>query len=86
MVRHILKLLSLYVFFVVHASHEGNEDFEGSSPLPLAIMRACRVYCGGRLLAAVQMSQLYSDCKEFVDMPMKEDPEVVVAAFDAEFD
>lgn len=86
MVRHILKLLSLYVFFVVHASHEGKEDDGSSSPLPLAIMRACRVYCGGRLLAAVQMSQLYSDCKEFVDMPMKEDPEVVVAAFDAEFD
>lgn len=33
---------------------------------------AWEVYCDGPLLAAVQSARLFSDCKTFVDMPMKQ--------------
>lgn len=45
------------------------------------IARACTVYCYGDILAAVQLSGIYNDSKTFVDMPMKQDPEVVNQAF-----
>lgn len=31
------------------------------------------IYCGGSLLAAVQSSNMFVDCKHFVDMPLKFD-------------
>lgn len=42
--------------------------------------RTCllQVYCSGELLAAVQMSALFEDSKEFVDMPMRMDPEAIL--------
>uniref|UniRef100_A0A8R1TJI9 Trehalase n=1 Tax=Onchocerca volvulus TaxID=6282 RepID=A0A8R1TJI9_ONCVO len=43
------------------------------------------IYCYGRLLAAVNIHQLYPDSKIFVDMPMKFDPELVQAEFDRRF-
>ena len=55
------------------------EGFTTSDPID----RASKVYCEGRLLHAVQMSGMFNDSKDFVDMPMREDPEVVLAAFDA---
>ena len=45
------------------------------------INRACTVYCYGPILDAVQSLNIYNDSKTFVDMPMKEDPEVITAAF-----
>jgi hypothetical protein len=48
--------------------------------------RACgwrQVYCSGELLSAVQLSGLFEDSKEFVDMPMRHDPEVIIKAFRA---
>ncbi|CAJ0928868.1 unnamed protein product, partial [Mesorhabditis belari] len=39
------------------------------------------IYCGGSLLAAVQNSKIFIDCKHFVDMPLKLDPEVTLAAW-----
>lgn len=39
---------------------------------------AVQVYCSGELLAAVQMSGLFEDCKEFVDMTMRKDPEEIM--------
>ena len=47
------------------------------------IKRACTVYCEGDVLRTVQMSGIYNDSKTFVDMPMRFDPEEVVAAFNA---
>ncbi|CAG9537673.1 unnamed protein product [Cercopithifilaria johnstoni] len=43
------------------------------------------IYCYGRLLAAVNVHNLFRDSKSFVDMPMKYDPEVVQAEFDRRF-
>uniref|UniRef100_A0A0R3RFU9 Trehalase n=1 Tax=Elaeophora elaphi TaxID=1147741 RepID=A0A0R3RFU9_9BILA len=43
------------------------------------------IYCYGRLLAAVNIHNLFQDSKSFVDMPMKYDPEVVKAEFDERF-
>jgi hypothetical protein len=37
-----------------------------------------QVYCSGELLAAVQMCEIFEDCKEFVDMPMRKDPEHII--------
>ena len=49
-----------------------------------ALDRAATVYCdGSRILEAVQRANLFDDCKEFVDMPLKIDPEDALAAFDA---
>mmetsp|Transcript_88547 Transcript_88547/g.154742 ORF Transcript_88547/g.154742 Transcript_88547/m.154742 type:complete len:578 (+) Transcript_88547:84-1817(+) len=44
--------------------------------------RAANVFCGGPILEAVQMARLFPDSKTFVDMPLKEDPEVVLEAFE----
>ena len=48
-----------------------------------ALARACSVYCGGPLLHAVQSAALFDDSKTFVDMPMRDEPEAVLAAFAA---
>ncbi|CAM9549185.1 unnamed protein product, partial [Choristocarpus tenellus] len=52
----------------------------GCSP---AQKRAWGVYCEGPLLEAVQMSGIFPECKTFVDMPMKRDPEEILRAFAA---
>ena len=36
------------------------------------------MYSSGELLSAVQLSGLFEDSKEFVDMPMKVDPEQIL--------
>mmetsp|Transcript_61311 Transcript_61311/g.109208 ORF Transcript_61311/g.109208 Transcript_61311/m.109208 type:complete len:576 (+) Transcript_61311:68-1795(+) len=46
-----------------------------------AVARASRVFCNGTLLDAVQRAKLFEDSKTFVDMPLREEPEVVLAAF-----
>ncbi|VDO20238.1 unnamed protein product [Brugia timori] len=43
------------------------------------------IYCYGRLLAAVNVHNLFQDSKYFVDMPMKFDPEVIQEEFDRRF-
>ena len=53
------------------------------APLAFTLLRpalSCwrQVYCSGELLATVQLSGLFEDSKEFVDMPMKVDPEQVL--------
>eukprot|EP00928_Gymnodinium_smaydae_P017829 TRINITY_DN16808_c0_g6_i2.p1 TRINITY_DN16808_c0_g6~~TRINITY_DN16808_c0_g6_i2.p1 ORF type:complete len:481 (-),score=81.56 TRINITY_DN16808_c0_g6_i2:84-1469(-) len=45
------------------------------------VHRACRVFCEGALLDTVQRARLFSDSKTFVDMPLRQDPETVLAAF-----
>jgi alpha,alpha-trehalase len=47
------------------------------------IARACTIYCHGPVLETIQMSYIYNDSKTFVDMPMKYDPEDVMANFTA---
>jgi len=50
------------------------------------IARARGVYCNataGSLLQVVQLSGIFNDSKTFVDMPMKADPELITAAFEA---
>lgn len=42
-----------------------------------------RVYCQGPLLESVQSLGLFEDSKTFVDMPMRSDPETILAAFAA---
>jgi len=39
------------------------------------------IYCTGSLLANVQASRLFADCKHFVDMPLKNDAETTLAAW-----
>lgn len=46
-----------------------------------SIARASAIYCSGELLHAVQRARVFDDCKHFVDMPLRADPEVVLAAF-----
>lgn len=41
-----------------------------------------QIYCSGSLLAAVQGSKLFGDCKHFVDMPLKTNAENTLAAWD----
>ncbi|CAB3398279.1 unnamed protein product [Caenorhabditis bovis] len=43
------------------------------------------IYCTGPILEAVNYHKLYNDSKTFVDMPMKEEPKVVLEAFKAKF-
>ena len=43
--------------------------------------RACTVFCEGELLQAVQLAGIFQDSKEFVDMPMRVDPEIILDKF-----
>ncbi|KAI6186423.1 Trehalase [Aphelenchoides besseyi] len=43
------------------------------------------VYCGGRLIEAVNYHALYADSKDFVDSPMKYSPMEVMSAFNQTF-
>jgi len=43
--------------------------------------RACTVFCEGDLLQAVQLAGIFQDSKEFVDMPMRVDPEIILDKF-----
>jgi len=45
------------------------------------VTRACSVYCTGNILKTIQLSGLYNDSKQFVDMPMKYDPELIKGRF-----
>lgn len=45
--------------------------------------RIARVFSAGPLLHAVQMAGIFEDSKHFVDMPLKQEPEVVLAAYEA---
>lgn len=42
---------------------------------------ASDVYCSGAILDAVQRLKLFDDCKTFVDMPLKVDPQEALTAF-----
>ncbi|XP_052060748.1 trehalase-like isoform X1 [Mytilus californianus] len=46
-------------------------------------LAACdsQIYCDGPLLHAVQMAKIFPDGKTFVDMSMKESPDVIISAF-----
>ncbi|VBB34086.1 unnamed protein product [Acanthocheilonema viteae] len=43
------------------------------------------IYCSGSIVAAMDLHQLETDSKTFVDRPMKDDPEVVLKEFKKEF-
>jgi alpha,alpha-trehalase len=45
------------------------------------ITTQCSIYCDGEILKAIQEAGIFVDSKTFVDMPMKNDPEVVLEAF-----
>jgi len=45
------------------------------------VARAAKVYCQGELLHVVQTAGIFEDSKEFVDMPMRVNPEVVLERF-----
>jgi hypothetical protein len=47
------------------------------------IQRAWTIYCSGPVREAIQLSGLYPDSKSYVDMPMRVDPEQVLANFNA---
>jgi alpha,alpha-trehalase len=49
-----------------------------------AITRASQIYCSGHVFHAFQKLHLMNDCKSFVDMPMKADPEEILRAFQQE--
>lgn len=40
------------------------------------------MYCHGRLLETVQMSRIYNDSKTFVDMKLKQSPDITLKLFD----
>lgn len=40
------------------------------------------IYCHGRLLDTVQMARIYNDSKTFVDMKLKQNPDITLKLFD----
>eukprot|EP01031_Cornospumella_fuschlensis_P032712 gene32712-39547_t len=48
---------------------------------PDSVNEACKVYCDGPLLQAVQLARIFPDSKTFVDMPMKYSPSITLSAF-----
>jgi len=49
--------------------------------VPSFATRACKIFCQGDLLDAVQRHQIFDDGKTFVDRPLRVDPEEVLEAF-----
>ena len=46
--------------------------------MPFSLSLSPQVFCEGDLLDAVQTTGIFQDSKEFVDMPMRQDPEVIL--------
>ena len=67
----VFVLVIEYAPFIHHHHH----------PVPTGT--ACDVFCGGPILETVQSRQLFNDSKQFVDMPLKVDPDVALAKFAA---
>ena len=67
---HLLAIRSLHT-----APAVGTPLEEDPSLIRQGKLNAMRneIYCHGTLLAAVQTSHLFVDCKHFVDMPLKTD-------------
>eukprot|EP00475_Leptophrys_vorax_P021259 TRINITY_DN28975_c0_g2_i1.p1 TRINITY_DN28975_c0_g2~~TRINITY_DN28975_c0_g2_i1.p1 ORF type:complete len:717 (-),score=185.43 TRINITY_DN28975_c0_g2_i1:181-2331(-) len=54
-------------------------DAQTSAPTPFTVMShslvlTCEIFCTGEILQTIQLSTLFSDTKNFVDMPLKFDP------------
>lgn len=62
--------------------HAFDSELLGFDPgLPSSLLFLCmlqKVFCQGALLEAVQNCHIFDDCKEFVDMPMRVDPEEIL--------
>ncbi|XP_064651308.1 trehalase-like [Lineus longissimus] len=58
--------------------------FHGAGGQGLRDMAPCNsnIYCDGPILAAMQEARFFNDSKTFVDLNMKADPDVVIAAFE----
>ncbi|XP_013911319.1 PREDICTED: trehalase [Thamnophis sirtalis] len=65
-------------FLVVCAALWGGQAMAGSLPPPCD----SHVYCTGELLRQVQQARLFPDDKDFVDMPLKSNPDVVLKQFE----
>ena len=65
-------------------STEGNTYDQGYNNVTGSLPCNSPIYCiggPGTLLHAVQMSNIYNDCKEFVDKPMKHDENTTLNSF-----
>ncbi|XP_058050092.1 trehalase isoform X2 [Ahaetulla prasina] len=67
-----------WVFLVVCAALGGWQAMAGSLPPPCD----SHIYCTGELLRQVQRARLFQDDKDFVDMPLKSNPDVVLKQFE----
>ncbi|KAK6032740.1 hypothetical protein OSTOST_01065 [Ostertagia ostertagi] len=57
--------------------------FSSSKSELLVFAMKKKIFCEGSLLDAVQRSNLYSDCKHFVDMSLKHDAETTLVRWEA---
>eukprot|EP01138_Halocafeteria_seosinensis_P013871 gb/GECG01014164.1/.p1 GENE.gb/GECG01014164.1/~~gb/GECG01014164.1/.p1 ORF type:complete len:689 (+),score=57.66 gb/GECG01014164.1/:1-2067(+) len=74
----------LAVVLDVDSSGSPSGNSPGPSPTPPSgtpAERACKVFCHGPLLKAVQLSGIFEDSKTFVDMPMRDEPEAILQRF-----
>lgn len=75
----VAALIVVVAFVLRSTSSAPNDD----GPPASAAMPQCThpIYCTGPLLAAVQLGNIFPDCKTFVDMPMLYPAEVILANF-----
>jgi len=48
-----------------------------TAPVPVSLVLDCAIFCTGEILETIQLSPLFNDTKNFVDMPLQFDPSVV---------
>ncbi|XP_032633040.1 trehalase isoform X1 [Chelonoidis abingdonii] len=71
-------LVTAWCFFVgISVSVPGWQELVYGLPPPCE----SHIYCTGDLLKQVQLGRLFSDDKHFVDMPLRESPELVLKKF-----
>lgn len=63
----------------VHDPSKCLQHIHRFEPEPFCMLPSLpQIYCSGDLLDAVQLSGIFEDSKEFVDMPMRYDPEIIL--------
>nr|XP_042707737.1 trehalase isoform X3 [Chrysemys picta bellii] len=71
-------LVTAWCFFVgISVSVPGWQELVNGLPPPCE----SQIYCTGDLLKQVQLARLFSDDKHFVDMPLRESPDLVLKKF-----
>jgi alpha,alpha-trehalase len=74
--RTEMKMMMFYALLVTLAF------FANTVQGQFQLAESCKIFCHGPLLDAIQRAHIFTDSKDFVDMPLKFDPDTTLKAFE----